>query len=92
MYTLPFFRIGDKVTVKSISEITEVKGIHDMKGTYKTFTCRYKNMNYEVFSNSDEFSLQGMDGVVIGGVYDTYLQVKINDKVYLLPHFALKYA
>lgn len=92
MYTLPFFRIGDKVTVKSISEITEVKGIHDMKGTYKTFTCHYKNMKYEVFSNSDEFSLQGVDGVVIGGVYDTYLQVKINDKVYLLPHFALKHA
>ena len=80
MYTLPFFRIGDKVTVKSISEITEVKGIHDMKGTCKTFTCHYKNMKYEVF------------GVVIGGVYDTYLQVKINGKVYLLPHFALKHA
>jgi hypothetical protein len=44
---------------------------------------------YSIFESS-EHKLPGSIGVVCGGIYDRYLEVKINDKIYMLPHFILK--
>ena len=84
----PFFRIGDSVTVKSMSEILETRGVHHSRGTNHHFYCMYKNTPYEVFNGDTD--LIGKTGVVEGGIYDPYLRVRIDGKLCLFPHFALK--
>jgi hypothetical protein len=44
---------------------------------------------YSIFEDY-EHKLPGSVGVVCGGIYDKYLEIKINDLVYVLPHFILK--
>ena len=90
METLPFLRIGDKVTVKSPYEISLIKGIRNMKHIDGKFYGTYKNMSYEIYSE-EEMQYIGDTGVVVNGVYDTYLRVQMSDGVVkLFPHFALK--
>lgn len=84
----PFFRIGDKVTVKTMSEVINTPGVYNTKGTYESLSCSYKNMSYMVFSKDSD--LQGSEGVVVGGSYVTYLKVRIDGRLYLFPAFALK--
>lgn len=90
METLPFLRIGDKVIVKSPYEISSIKGMGQMKHIDGKFYATYKGMNYEFYSE-EEMQYIGDTGVVISGVYDTYLRVRMSDgMVKLFPHFALK--
>ena len=48
----------------------------------------YKNTPYEVFNGDTD--LIGKTGVIEGGIYDPYLRVRIDGKLCLFPHFALK--
>ena len=90
METLPFLRIGDKVTVKSPYEISSIKGMGQMKHIDGKIYATYKGMNYEIYSE-EEMQYIGDTGVVVNGVYDTYLRVQMSDGVVkLFPHFALK--
>ena len=90
METLPFLRIDDKVIVKSPYEISLIKGIRNMKHIEGKIYSTYKNMSYEIYSE-EEMQYIGDTGEVVGGVYDTYLRVRMSDgAVKLFPHFALK--
>ena len=90
METLPFLRIDDKVIVKSPYEISLIKGIRNMKHIEGKIYSTYKNMSYEIYSE-EEMRYIGDTGEVVGGVYDTYLRVRMSDgAVKLFPHFALK--
>lgn len=90
METLPFLRIGDKVIVRSPYEISSIKGMGQMKHTDGKIYATYKNMSYEIYSE-EEMQYIGDTGVVVSGVYDTYLRVRMSDgMVKLFPHFALK--
>ena len=53
METLPFLRIGDRVTVKSPYEISLIKGIRNMKHIEGKFYGTYKNMSYEIYSEEE---------------------------------------
>ena len=90
METLPFLRIGDKVIVKSPYEVSSIKGMGQMKHINGKIYAIYKGMSYEIYSE-EEMQYIGDTGVVISGVYDTYLRVRMSDgMVKLFPHFALK--
>ena len=90
METLPFLRIGDKVVVKSPYEISSIKGMGQMKHIDGKIYATYKGMSYEFYSE-EEMQYIGDTGVVVSGVYDTYLRVRMSDgMVKLFPHFALK--
>lgn len=90
METLPFLRIGDKVIVKSPYEISSIKGMGQMKHIDGKIYATYKGMSYEIYSE-EEMQCIGDTGVVVGGVYDTYLRVRMSDgMVKLFPHFVLK--
>lgn len=90
MDTLPFFRLGEKVKVKSVTEIEETKGVHHVRSSGLNVFCMYKNMSYQVFSK-DDIGYRFETGVVEGGIYDNYLKVRMEDgTLRLFPHFALK--
>lgn len=89
---MEFFRIGDIVEIKSLEDLV-VGGIQVNKEVSDDFTvcsyCRYKGEIYSIFED-DEHLLVGRIGIIRGGIYDKYLEVQINDSVYMLPHFVLR--
>ena len=90
METLPFLRIGDKIIVKTPYEISSIKGMGQMKHIDGKIYATYKGISYEIYPE-EEMQYIGDTGVVVSGVYDTYLRVRMSDgMVKLFPHFALK--
>lgn len=92
---MEFFRINDVFIVKDVQEIIDTVGkenagfwSHDGNDY---MMCHYKHNTYVVFNGIEMFNLVGKTGKVIGGVYDKYLEVIIEDKVYNIPHFAIKH-
>ena len=87
-----FFHLGEVVLVKDLNCLRDegiaVYETEDDCGNIISYCMRY-GMMYSIFE-SYEHKLPGSIGVVCGGIYDRYLEVKINDKIYMLPHFILK--
>ena len=87
-----FFRLGDVVLVKDL-DCLQNEGImvHEAEDDYgnKISYCMRYGIMYSIFENY-EYKLPGSVGVVRGGIYDKYLDVEINGKTYMLPHFILK--
>lgn len=87
-----FFRLGDVVQVKSL-DFLESKGITVLEETddneLKISYCMFRGLVYSIFEDH-EHSLPGSVGVIHGGIYEKYLEVKIGYSVYCLPHFILE--
>ena len=87
-----FFRLGDFVQVKDL-ECLRNEGIavyesEDDCGNKISYCMRYGIM-YSIFEDY-EHELPGSVGMVCGGIYDKYLEVRIGNLIYILPHFILK--
>ena len=87
-----FFRLGDIVLVKDLDYLQD-KGIIiqesiDDDGNRISY-CVFHGTIYSIFEDY-EHSLPGSVGMVCGGVYEKYLEVRIGNLVYNLPHFILK--
>ena len=87
-----FFRQGDVVLVKDLDYLRN-KGItvNESIDDYgdKVSYCTFHGIMYSIFEDC-EHKLPGSVGTVCGGVYDKYLDVRIGDLTYTLPHFILK--
>jgi hypothetical protein len=87
-----FFRLGDTVIVKDL-ECLRNEGImvHEAEDDYgnKISYCMRYGIMYSIFEDY-EHRLPGSIGTVCGGIYDKYLDVRIGDLTYILPHFILK--
>lgn len=87
-----FFHLGEVVLVKDLNCLRDegiaVYEAEDDCGNKISYCMRY-GMMYSIFE-SYEHKLPGSIGVVCGGVYDRYLDVEIDGKTYMLPHFILK--
>lgn len=87
-----FFRLGDVVLVKDLECLrNEGIAVHEAEDDYgnRISYCMRYGIMYSIFENY-EYKLPGSVGVVRGGIYDKYLDVEINGKTYMLPHFILK--
>lgn len=90
---MEFFRLNDKVIVKDIERIQQEIGKENV-GYWcyygKTYMMAYyKHDTYIIFNGEEMFNLVWKQGTIVGGIYEKYLQVKIDNKIYNLPHFAL---
>lgn len=87
-----FFRQGDVVLVKDLDYLRN-KGItvNESIDDYgdKVSYCTFHGMTYSIFEDFEHY-LPGSIGIVCGGIYDKYLEVRIGNLVYNLPHFILK--
>ena len=90
-----FYRIGDVFRVKYLEEIRSTPGVMNVElvehnvDIFYTY-CTFKNTTYVIFEDLTELRLQGEVGTVRGGIYEKYLNVEINGRTYMLPHFALE--
>ena len=90
-----FYRIGDVFRVKYLEEIRSTPGVSNVElvehnvDIFYTY-CTFKNTTYVIFEDLTELRLQGEVGTVRGGIYEKYLNVEINGRTYMLPHFALE--
>ena len=88
---MEFFRIGDVVEIRSLEELMN-SGVHVHKeiGDSEVCSyCRYMGSVYSIFEN-EEHLLVGRIGIVRGGIYDKYLEVQVENSMYMLPHFILR--
>lgn len=87
-----FFRLGDVVQVKSL-EFLESKGITVLEDVddngLKISYCVFRGLVYSIFEDH-EHTLPGSVGVIHGGIYEKYLEVKIGYSVHCLPYFMLE--
>ena len=87
-----FFRLGDFVQVKDLESLrSEGITVHEAEDDYgdKISYCMRYGIMYSIFEDF-EHNLPGSVGIVCGGIYDKYLEVRIGNLVYNLPHFILK--
>lgn len=86
-----FFRLGDTVRVKSL-EYLKSKGVTVLENTddsgSRVSYCMFRGLVYSIFEDFEHL-LPGSVGVVIGGIYDKYLEIKIDSFTYRLPYFVL---
>ena len=87
-----FFRLGDVVRVKSLDYLKS-RGVTVFEETddsgSKISYCVFRGIVYSIFEDF-EHSLPGNVGVVSGGIYDKYLEVKVNNSIWRLPYFVLE--
>ena len=87
-----FFRLGDFVQVKDLECLrNEGIAVYEAEDHYgnKISYCMRDGIMYSIFEDY-EHKLPGSIGTVCGGIYDKYLDVRIGDLTYTLPHFILK--
>ena len=87
-----FFRLGDVVLVKDLDCLrNEGIAVHEAEDDFgnKISYCMRYGIMYSIFENY-EHTLPGNVGVVSGGIYDKYLEVKVDNSIWRLPYFVLE--